>query len=148
MDWRNAVRAALHLKRCEGRHEAVGRARILECVKNNYAPLGEPIRLDWEKGVLAVEGAVAPYERAAAERVVEEIFLEILEEFEASGREARPTDSRTGAPVMFAAHPRAIGQRMTVKAFKRAMERLLADKRILIVRRGPPSRQVQKLVRA
>ncbi|HEY5127439.1 MAG TPA: AAA family ATPase, partial [Bradyrhizobium sp.] len=64
MDWRNSVRAALHLKAAEGDDKARG-IRILECVKNNYAPLSAPLNLEWIDGVLAVEGTASPHQRAA-----------------------------------------------------------------------------------
>ena len=50
MDWRNSVRAALHLKAAEDKADADRGVRILECVKNNYAPLAAALRLEWVDG--------------------------------------------------------------------------------------------------
>lgn len=145
MDWRNSVRSALHLKPAEDRDDATRGVRLLECVKNNYAPLGEAMRLEWVDGVLAPEGTVSPTRRAASEFEAEEVFLRLLDERNAQGRHVGVNSGANYAPAVFAAADG--GKPYTRQAFARVMERLFKAGRVKLATSGPPSKQRQHLIR-
>jgi RecA-family ATPase len=64
MDWRNAVRCALYLRVPEEKVEADRGVRVLETQKSNYGPTGQPVRLQWGHGGLALEHAPSSKELA------------------------------------------------------------------------------------
>lgn len=146
-DWSNAVRSRLYLTRLSGDDEN-GDLRHLKVAKANYGRRAEPQTIRWSNGRFVPEGAASALETLAAEAEVDALFLKLLDEFVAAGRPVRPTDSRSGAPNQFSSHPLAVERRVSTKALKHAMERLLAKRRIVVVTNGPPSKEKQSLVRA
>ena len=144
MDWRNAVRAALHLKAVEDREEAARGVRILECVKNNYAPLGTPTKLEWVDGVLAPEGTASPHQRRAAEADVETRFFEHLASVNKLGRDVGEKPGPNYAASIFERMEEPGGY--TSAAFAKAMQRLFRDGRIALEQVGSPSRNKKRLV--
>ena len=143
MDWRNSVRAALHLKPAPEQADADRGVRVLECVKNNYAPLGSPVRLEWVDGVLTVEGTASPLQRAAQDAQADEKFLEMLARHNRLGLDVGPSTGRGYAPAVFEAAPDNGGYK--ARAFAATMHRLLTAGRIEVREEGPPSKRRKRL---
>lgn len=144
MDWRNAVRAALHLKTAPDQADADRGVRILECVKNNYAPLGPPLRLEWIDGVLTVEGTASPHQRAAQDAQGDEKFLALLALHMRLGIDVGPSPGQNYAPKLFAEHAENGGYRR--QAFAAIMQRLQLAGRVTVEEYGPQSRRRKRLV--
>jgi RecA-family ATPase len=144
MDWRNAVRSALHLKPAPDQADADRGVRVLECVKNNYAAHGAPVRLEWVDGVLTVEGTASPIQRAAQEAQADNKFLELLAHHIRLGIDVGPSTGQNYAPKIFADAPENGGY--TSKGFAVVMHRLLNSNRIVIEEQGPPSKRRKRLV--
>jgi RecA-family ATPase len=122
MDWRNAVRSALHLHAPSDSAEAAKGVRVLETAKSNYGPPGNPVRLLWSDGGLQLEHAPSSHHRAAKEQQCDEIFLRLLDERAAQGGHVGRKTSGMYAPKVFAAAPDNGG--IAKSAFALAMERL------------------------
>lgn len=144
MDWRNSVRAALHLKAAEDKADADRGVRVLEHVKSNYAPLAPALRLEWVDGVLAIEGTASPHQRAAQDAQADEKFLALLAQHVRLGIDVGPSEARNYAPKVFAASPDSGGY--TSRAFATVMHRLLVAGRVVIEEKGPPSKRRRRLV--
>ena len=84
------------------------------------------------------------FDKIAANAKVERVFLDLLSDLAAQGRDVSPNRSATFAPAVFERHPNA--DRLTKKSFEGAMERLLASKRIGVQIFGSPSRLRSRLV--
>lgn len=145
MDWQNATRARLHLETVQGADGITG--RVLEMKKSNYGPVGEKVTLQWEDGCFVMEastgGQTSPY-RAAAQRGLDDLFVQLLEERNEQGRWVTPNKAAGYAPKELAAMQGANGA--TAIALAHAMERLLTTKKIAVESFGPPSKQRQRLV--
>jgi RecA-family ATPase len=122
MDWRNAVRSALYLHTPTDKAEADRGIRILETVKSNYGPPGNPIRLQWAEGGLQLEQSGSPLHRLAKDQECEQIFLRLLDERNAQGSHVGRGTSGMYAPKEFADTPNNGG--FTKHAFAKAMQRL------------------------
>jgi hypothetical protein len=144
MDWRNSVRSALHLKATDDREEAARGVRILECVKNNYAPLGSPTKLEWVDGVLAPEGTASPHQRRAAEADADTRFLDHLANVNRLGRDVGEKPGPNYAAAIFEKMEEPGGY--TSAAFAKAMQRLFRDGKIALESVGSPSRNKKRLV--
>jgi RecA-family ATPase len=144
VDWRNSVRAMLHLSDADKSDPDI---RELEVKKSNYGRAGEKIKLRWNglTFVPATSGDSSPY-RAAAERDVDELFLKLLDKRIAQGRPVRPSTGRGSAPFELAGDPEANG--VTAEAFRAAMERLFTAGRIVSVETGPVSKRRKHIERA
>jgi RecA-family ATPase len=146
--WRNSARAQLYFASAKrGDDDQESDVRELRVVKSNYSRAGDTIAVRWERGVFIPTGAQNPIDRAVAEADIDALFLRLLDEFTVAGRAVRPSESRSGAPQQFANHPAARERRVSAKALKLSMERLLAARRIVVVNSGPPSKQTQSLAR-
>jgi RecA-family ATPase len=142
VDWRNSVRAMLHLSDPDKDDPD---ARELEIKKSNYGRVGEKVTLRWNGLTFSTAGAeTSPY-RAAYEREVEDLFLRLLDKRNAQGRPVRPNPGRDYGPTELAGMPEADG--VTSKAFAAAMERLLDAGNIRVVSVGPPSRATKHIER-
>ncbi|WP_052833264.1 AAA family ATPase [Bradyrhizobium sp. LTSP885] len=146
MDWRNAVRSALYLRVPEDKVEAERGVRILETQKSNYGPTGQPVRLQWGDGGLALEKGPSSLVRLAEDAKIDELFLQLLDKRLAQGRPVRPSTGRGSAPAELAGDPDAIG--VTAEAFRRAMERLFTAGKIKNVETGPASKRRKHIERA
>ncbi|WP_084421829.1 AAA family ATPase [Henriciella litoralis] len=137
--WNGSVRSRLYFKRIietGEEKEADPDARVLTTMKANYARTGDEVFLRWHDGVFINEGAVPSIgEGVKAERV----FLKLLRAMERQGRTVSPNRSNTYAPTVFAGMPDAEGVKRP--AFTKAMESLLSQERIEVVKEGPPSKQ-------
>lgn len=129
MDWRNAVRSALYLRTPDDKAETDLGIRILETVKSNYGPPGNPLRLRWNEG-LEREEAPTSLHQLAKEQECEETFLRLLDERLAQGRYVGERPATNYAPTVFAGLDGNRG--FTRQAFARAMERLFAAGKIAI----------------
>lgn len=144
VDWRNSVRAMLHLSDADKNDPDL---RDLEVKKSNYGRAGEKIKLRWNglTFVPAMSAESSSY-RAAAERDVDELFLKLLDKRIAQGRPIRPNSGRGSAPFELAGDPEANG--VSAEAFRTAMERLFTAGRIITVEMGPASKRRKHIERA
>ncbi|WP_247838559.1 AAA family ATPase [Bradyrhizobium sp. 200] len=144
VDWRNSVRAMLHLSDADKNDPDI---RELEVKKSNYGRAGEKIKLRWNGWtfVTATSAESSPY-RAAAERDVDELFLKLLDKRIAQGRPIRPSTGRGSAPFELAGDPEANG--VSADAFRASMERLFTAGRIVSVETGPASKRRKHIERA
>jgi RecA-family ATPase len=144
VDWRNSVRAMLHLSDADKNDPDI---RELEVKKSNYGRAGEKIKLRWNglTFVPATSAESSSY-RAAAERDVDELFLKLLDKRIAQGRPIRPNSGRGSAPFELAGDPEANG--VSADAFRAAMERLFTAGRIQSVETGPASKRRKHIERA
>lgn len=142
--WNNSVRSRLYLRR----DEANPHFRILETKKSNYGRTGGQIRLEWQSGVFVETSRTSnePAHRVAAENAADELFMALLAEFTAQGRNVSQKPKSTNyAPKAFAGT--AKGAEYTVAGFEAAMERLFAAGQIRIaLSEGPPSRRADIIV--
>ena len=125
--------------------EADAGIRVLEIAKSNYAPRGNPIRLQWADGGLAFEAVPSSMHRMAKEAECDECFLQLLDELAAQGRDVSANPSTTYAPKVFAGMDGA--NKFTKEAFARAMERLFHARTIEIEQFGPPSKRRTRIIR-
>ncbi|MGJ5197037.1 AAA family ATPase [Bradyrhizobium sp. HKCCYLRH1030] len=144
VDWRNSVRAMMHLSDADKNDPDV---RELEVKKSNYGRAGEKIRLRWNglTFVPATSAESSSY-RAAAERSIDELFLKLLDKRIAQGRPVRPSSGRGSAPFELAGDPEANG--VSAGALRAAMERLFTAGRIVSVETGPASKRRKHIERA
>lgn len=143
--WSNSVRSRLYFARPPSADDdsSDDDMRILTTKKANYGRVGETRVLRWQDGVFTLDGA-ARADRLEADAADDRTFLDILADFERTGRSASPTLSSTYAPTLFAAHPRA--NRLSKARLASAMERLFAADRIHTEVSGPPSRRRSRIV--
>jgi hypothetical protein len=144
MDWRNSVRAALHLKAAEDKADADRGVRVLEHVKSNYAPLQAAQRLEWVDGVLSIEGTASPLQHAARDAQADERFIEHLATRNRLGRDVGENPGRNYAPKIFEEMEGAGGY--TKRAFAAAMERLFLAGKIELEPVGSPSDNKKRLI--
>jgi RecA-family ATPase len=144
--WNNSVRSRLYLRRDE--HDP--NTRILETMKANYGAIGQQIRLGWERGVFVELGRTSsdPVHKHIAETAVDELFLKLLSEFQAQGRDVSPNPkSQHFAPLAFS--KTAEGKTHRKPGFVAAMERLFQYGRIRVAKsKGPPSKQMDIILPA
>lgn len=144
--WSNSSRSRLYLERVrENGKEADPNIRVLRTMKSNYGPVGGEIKLQWNDGVflLAEHDAVAIAAAEASQRQDELLFLELLKEFTAGGRNVGDKPGTSYAPKLFAVTPR--GKVVGATRLKEAMERLFAKGVIRLVEYGRPSRPSRRL---
>ena len=144
VDWRNSVRAMLHLSDADKNDPDI---RELEVKKSNYGRAREKVKLRWNglTFVPATSAESSSY-RAAAQRDVDELFLKLLDKRIAQGRPVRPSTGRGSAPFELAGDPEANG--VSAGAFRAAMERLFTAGRIVSVETGPASKRRKHIERA
>jgi RecA-family ATPase len=145
MDWRNAVRSALWLHSPSEQVEADRGIRILETVKINDGPPGNPLRLQWSDGGLQLEHAPTSLHRVAKDHECDETFLRLLDERAGQGLDVSANPSVLYAPKVFADMPNNGG--FAKRAFTDAMQRLLQSGKIIQRTDGPHSRRRSRLVR-
>lgn len=122
--WNNSVRSRLYMRR-----DDQSDVRIIEVKKANYGETGTQIRVRWERGAFVLLGGVASASehRKVANQTIDELFLELLAEFEARAMVVSPqwqSRNRYVAKLM-EDHPKANGVRAA--AFYDAMMRLKAS---------------------
>ncbi|MCP8939397.1 AAA family ATPase [Alsobacter sp. SYSU M60028] len=142
--WNNSVRSRLYLERVkdESGVERDTDVRVLRTMKSNYSAKGAEIRLRYQDGRFVPDlGGGTAYGAAEADQV----FLDLLAQFERQGRTVSPNSGANYAPNEFAKHPDALS--ISKVSFRAAMDRLLASGRVVIEDIGPPSRRLKALKR-
>lgn len=136
--WNNSVRSRLYLSRKVGSdgYESNPDVRTLAVKKSNYGRIGKELHLIWNNGIFVAEARPALIEIVAK---AETIFLKLLLEFMAQGQRVNATGGQNYAPNVFAAHPESNG--IAKRAFRDAMEKLLATGRIEVIETGPASKR-------
>jgi RecA-family ATPase len=134
--WNASVRSRLWMRRVttdKGKDEDEERepdpdVRVIEIMKANYARTGEIINIRWKDGVFVPVTALGTFEKIAADRDADELFLRLLDRFTVQGRNA--SHSRTAnnyAPTMFAKDPDGKGKKRELAV---AMDRLFVAGKI------------------
>lgn len=146
--WHNSVRARMYLKAAitEEGGEPDPELRQIEFLKNNYGPKAERILLRWRNGVFVPEPGAGSLEKAAADAKAEGVFLELLMQFNAQGRNVNDKTGPSYAPSLFAKEPEAKAVRVRKDALADAMRRLFANSRIQIETYGRPSRLSSRII--
>lgn len=143
--WNNSVRSRLYLERvAQDGIEMNPDARVLSTKKANYGRTGGEISLTWRDGVFVADPAETALDRMAGNAKAERVFIKLLREFTGQGRRVNPSGASTYAPKLFSEHPDS--EAVTKRAFKSAMESLLASGKVRIETEGPASRRVSYLV--
>ncbi|MDP5309141.1 AAA family ATPase [Paracoccus spongiarum] len=142
--WNNSVRSRLYLERVvQDGYEANPDARILSTKKANYSTTGGEICMTWRGGVFVADEPETGLDRMAASARSERVFLKLLVLLTAQGRRVNTGGGQTYAPTVFSNHPEAEG--VNKRAFRSAMETLLAAGKIRLAEDGPPSKRRQFL---
>ena len=144
--WSNSVRSRLYLERVKTAEglEIDPDVRTLTVKKTNYSQAGLSITLRWQDGVFVSEIGAPPRAGPGLAAHAEDVFLDLLGQFEREGRNVSATPSNTYAPKLFAEHPDGHG--VNKKAFQTAMNTLLSQRRIAVDEFGPPSKRRSRLV--
>ena len=142
--WNNSVRSRLYLSRViqEG-YEPDSDARILSTMKSNYGRTGGEISMKWRDGVFVADAQPTGLDRLAIGANAERVFLALLGLLATQGRRVNTGGGQSYAPLVFSNHPEAEG--VTKRAFRAAMEFLLAAGKIRLTEDGPASRRRQFL---
>jgi RecA-family ATPase len=143
--WHNSVRARMYFKTLS-ETEGGSHLRALEIKKNNYGPQGETMKLRWQNGVFVPEPRPNSFEREAAEKKAEELFVTLLRRVTENGRRVTNKPGTNYAPTVFADEPEAKDAKISKTAFAEAMKRLFASTKIRLDEDGPPSRRRTRLV--
>jgi RecA-family ATPase len=141
--WHNKVRARSYMRALETPKgdEPDPDAKEIQFLKNNYGKFGDTIRLRWQHGVYVLESAPNSLEKLASDQSDEDRFIELLGQFEASGRKVSDTKSANNyAPRAFSEEKNGTGRRVPATRFEQAMKRLFTARKIHIHEYGRPSR--------
>jgi RecA-family ATPase len=141
----NSVRARMYFKTLS-ETEGGSHLRALEIKKNNYGPQGETIKLVWKNGVFVPEPKAGSFEREAANKKAEELFLTLLRRFAANGRNVTNKPGTSYAPTVFADEPEGKEAKVSKAALAEAMKQLFASTKIHLDEYGPPSKRRTRLV--
>ncbi|MFD1341467.1 AAA family ATPase [Litorisediminicola beolgyonensis] len=145
--WNNSVRSRLYLSRItDGGFEADPDRRVMTTMKANYGRIGEETHMKWQAGVFVPEVSEQGLDKLAAGAKAQRVFMKLLSAFTAQGRQVNHAGGPNYAPKQFAEHPENEG--MTKRAFKAAMDGLLASGKIRIEKEGPASRPRTFIVEA
>ena len=147
--WHASVRSRLYMKRATTAkdEEPDPNLRVIEVMKNNYGPVGETITVRWKDGLFLPEPTAGSLERLAADQRAEDMFLNLLDRFNAQERTLSQKFGGNYAPTLFAREPEAKAARINKAALDGAMTRLFAANKIHLEQYGPPSRDTFKLMR-
>lgn len=113
-------------------------------MKANYAEKGSKIDLEWKDGLFVPVQGPLGLDKLAAEKKAEDVFMALLKQFNAQGRNATDSNGTSYAPALFAEQPESQG--VTKCQFKAAMNRLFAAGKIRIVDNGRPGKPSRTLV--
>lgn len=141
------MRSRLYLSRItDNGFEADPDKRVMTTMKANYGRVGGETHMKWQSGVFVAEKAAQGLDAMAAGAKAQRVFLKLLKTYTAQGRQVNHAGGTRYAPKAFADHPDNEG--MTKRAFKSAMEGLLASEKIIIKQDGPASRRVSYIAEA
>jgi RecA-family ATPase len=142
--WNNSVRSRLYLERIvQDGYEANPDARVLRTMKANYGRTGGEINLTWRKGIFEADAPATALDRMVSTAKAERVFLALLRLVNDQGQTVNSNAGAYYAPKFFADHPKSEG--VMKSAFRAAMQTLLAEGKIQIVKSGPASRQTSHL---
>ncbi|WP_394153374.1 AAA family ATPase [Loktanella salsilacus] len=145
--WNNSVRSRLYLSRItDNGFEADPDRRVMTTMKANYGRIGGETHMKWQNGVFVAEQAAQGLDAMAAGAKAQRVFMKLLKLYTAQGRQVNHAGGTRYAPKAFAEHPDNEG--MTKRAFKGAMESLLASEKLVIKTTGPASRQTSYIAEA
>jgi RecA-family ATPase len=147
--WSNAFRSRLYLREptLDVGEPRDPNARILERRKANYASRNEELRLNWRRGVIEPEASTEPGTAAFGRSDAAKVFLELVREFEAQGRNLSATqNSPNFAPRVFSRLDRNQRQDCREPDFRKAMETLFASGKIENVDYGRKGDERKKIV--
>jgi RecA-family ATPase len=150
--WHNSVRARCVFKRIEkadSDEEIDPDLRVLEWRKNNYGPPQDTAMLRYKTGVYVREGIGSnSLEQQLRDRNVEALFLKLLRDRNAQGRNVSDRKGPNYAPAEFANEPEAKNAkpRITSKMLADAMTRLFAAGRLEVRHDGPKWRPGRSIV--
>ena len=145
--WHNSGRSRLWVKRVKDANgnELNKDLRTFEGKKNNYGEIGGKFDIAFKGGLFRRVIGPTGFDKLAAEHRVDQAFLMLLKRLTAQNRPVRTTNSKSGAPTLFAAEPDNGG--FTAKDFSAAMLRLLDKHEIENIEDGgPPSKRNYRLV--
>lgn len=137
--WNNSVRSRLYLKTPKKQdsddEDEVSDVRVLETMKSNYGPKGEPVRLCWKDGLLLAEKGPTALEKISQEADAQAAFLALLQRYNKQDMTVSSVpNARNFAPRIFAemAEAKALHQKadQRKKLLRAAMEYLLSHERI------------------
>jgi len=144
--WHGAFRFRQYLSgiKPDAGEQPDGDLRQLEFKKNQYGPIGENIVLRYQRGLFLPEAGASTLDRLAREQQAEDVFLELLRQYEQAGRNV--SESKTAnnyAPAAFAKEQKAKGLRRS--GLEDAIRRLFEKRHIHVEDYGRPSRPAFRL---
>lgn len=138
--WNNSVRSRLYFTADKNDEDL----RLLKTMKANYGRKGAETILRWHEGAFILDDGKPSAHAALLANHADEVFLKMLSSINASGRRVSSSRSTTYVPTVMAGMPEREGT--SKKALEEAMARLFTEKKIAVVKEGPPSRQRERLV--
>jgi RecA-family ATPase len=119
--------------------------RAVEFMKSNYGPIAETIAVRWKAGVFVPEPKTGSFEKIAAEAKADAAFLDLLDRFNAQGRNVGVTPTSPNyAPTLFAKEATGFSKRQ----LEEAMRRLFNSNTIRAEPYGRPSNEHRRLARS
>lgn len=145
--WNNSVRSRLYFERImEDGVEADPDVRRLSTKKANYGRTGNEIIVRWEDGAFVPEAAGDPTDDYNSSSKARKVFLDLVDLYEAEGRNVNALGGQNFAPNVFAADRRS--EKCSRSILTSAMNDLFAVGYIIQEEFGPPSRRRTRIVRA
>jgi RecA-family ATPase len=138
--WNNSVRSRLYFTADKTDEDL----RLLKNMKANYGRKGAETKLRWHEGVFMLDDGKPSKAAALLANHADDVFLRMLSLINGSGRRVSSSRSTAYAPTVMATMPERDGT--SKKALEESMARLFAEKKIAVVKEGPPSRQRERLV--
>lgn len=138
--WNNSVRSRLYFTADKNDEDL----RLLKNMKANYGRKGAETKLRWHEGAFILDDGEPSAHVALLANHADEVFLKMLTSINGSGRRVSFSRSCTYAPTVMVAMPERGST--SKKSLEEAMARLFAQKKIAVVREGPPSRLRERLV--
>ncbi|MCK1619579.1 AAA family ATPase [Bradyrhizobium sp. 159] len=138
--WNNSVRSRLYFTADKTDEDL----RLLKNMKANYGKKGAETKLRWHEGAFILDDDKPTAHAALLANHADEVFLRMLSSINGSGRRVSSSRSTAYAPTVMAAMPEREGT--SKKALEEAMARLFTEKKIAVVKEGPPSKLRERLV--
>ncbi|MET4487002.1 AAA family ATPase [Bradyrhizobium sp. LA7.1] len=138
--WNNSVRSRLYFTADKTDEDL----RLLKNMKANYGRKGAESKLRWHEGAFILDDGKPSAHLALLANHADESFLRMLSAINGSGRRVSSSRSSTYAPTVMLAMPERGST--SKKALEEAMARLFAEKKIAVIKEGPPSKQRERLV--
>ena len=147
-DWNNGVRSRLYFQTPKTEDGATPNKnlRTLEGMKANYSERGGKIDLEWKNGLFVRIDGPIEFDKLAAEKKAEEIFLATLKHRNSQFRNVSDKPGSNYAPAVFTKEPETTAARVNRKQLEGAMVRLFSAGKIRVEVKGPPSRQTRAIV--